>query len=229
MCGGSLGGGFFGGPSGAEVGAAQAENSFAGLARGYAATTYGEQQGALSQMNSLLQGVQGGKLLPGFTPATQASLNTSAINNASASNANLKRAINTNAAGRGGSSGLMTGQNSAALAGASANVEANLSNQINQNTIANQQMAEQNTQNAIQGYGALAGEYDPADFQKNAEAANEANYSMYNDINQQENAAEAGGVGLVSSLALAGARGGANVAAGEGFQGFMNGFSGSLG
>ena len=229
MCGGNLGGGFFGGPSGMEIGAAQQENTFAGLARGYAATNYGEQQQALGQMNSLLQGVQGGKLLPGFTPATQAALNTGAINNAAASNANLKRAINTNAAGRGGSSGLMTGQNSAALAGASANVEANLSNQINQNTIANQQVAEQNTQNAIQGYGALAGEYDPADFQKNAEAANEANYSMYNDINQQENAAEAAGVGLVSSLALAGATGGANVAAGGGFSGFMKGFGGSLG
>ena len=177
MCGGSLGGGFFGGPSGMEIGAAQQENTFAGLARGYAATNYGEQQQALGQMNSLLQGVQGGKLLPGFTPATQAALNTGAINNAAASNANLKRAINTNAAGRGGSSGLISGQNSAALAGASANVEANLSNQINQNTIANQQVAEQNTQNAIQGYGALAGEYDPTDFQKNAEAANEANYS----------------------------------------------------
>ena len=228
MCGGSLGGGFFGGPSGMEIGAAQQENTFAGLARGYAATNYGEQQQALGQMNSLLQGVQGGKLLPGFTPATQAALNTGAINNAAASNANLKRAINTNAAGRGGSSGLMTGQNSAALAGASANVEANLSNQINQNTIANQQVAEQNTQNAIQGYGALAGEYDPADFQKNAEAANEANYSMYNDINQQENAAEAAGVGMVSSLALAGATGGASLAAGGGFSGFMKGFGGSL-
>ena len=214
MCGGSLGGGFFGGPSGAEIGAAQQENTFAGLARGYAATNYGEQQQALGQMNSLLQGVQGGKLLAGFTPATQAALNTSAINNAAASNANLKRAINTNAAGRGGSSGLMTGQNSAALAGASANVEANLSNQINQNTIANQQVAEQNTQNAIQGYGALAGEYDPNAFEKSAQTANDANFSNYNTIGQQENAAEAAGVGMVSSLALAGATGGASLAAG---------------
>ena len=156
MCGGSLGGGFFGGPSGMEIGAAQQQNTFAGLARGYAATNYGEQQAGFgSKMNSILQGVEGGKLLPGFTPATQAALNTGAINNAAASNANLKRAINTNAAGRGGSSGLISGQNSAALAGASANVEANLSNQINQNTIANQQMAEQNTQHGIRGYGAF--------------------------------------------------------------------------
>ena len=228
MCGGSLGGGFFGGPSGAEIGAAQQENTFAGLARGYAATNYGEQQQALGQMNSLLQGVQGGKLLAGFTPATQAALNTSAINNAAASNANLKRAINTNAAGRGGSSGLMTGQNSAALAGASANVEANLSNQINQNTIANQQMAEQNTSMVLGGLTNQASLYDPTSLQKNAEAANEANFSNYNTINEQENAAEAAGVGMVSSLALAGATGGASLAAGGGASGFMKGFRGSL-
>ena len=49
---------------------------------------------------------------------------------------------------------------------------------------------------------------------------------MYNTIDQQENAAEAAGVGMVSSLALAGATGGASLAAGGGFSGFMKGFSG---
>ena len=161
MCGGSLGGGFFGGPSGMEIGAAQQQNTFAGMASGYAATNYGLQGEALAKMNSFLQGVEGGKLAPGFSTATQAALNTGAINNAAASNANLTRAINTNAAGRGGSSGLISGQNSAALAGAKANVEANLSNQINQNTIANQQMAENNT--SMGSRGSLIGwPYDPA-------------------------------------------------------------------
>ena len=228
MCGGSLGGGFFGGPSGMEIGAAQQQNTFAGLARGYAATNYGLQGEALAKMNSFLQGVEGGKLAPGFSTATQAALNTGAINNAAASNANLTRAINTNAAGRGGSSGLISGQNSAALAGAKANVEANLSNQINQNTVANQQMAEQNTSMVLGGLANEASLYDPASLEKNAEAANEANFSNYDTIGKEENAAEAAGVGMVSSLALAGATGGANLAAGGGFSGFMKGFGGSL-
>lgn len=217
------------GPSPAEQGAAAAQRTFASQLSSDFSQRYGQQSEALNQINSILQGVQGGKLQMGFNPATMAALNTQNINNAAAANMQLKRAINTSAAGRGGDSGLISGPTQSALAGAEASVENQLASGQQANTVANYQQQVANTQNLLGGYGVLAGQENPDALGNTEQKALESNFQNYNTINQQQNqeAADiAGGVtGLVTNVALPFISGGINASPG---QSFLSGGLGNL-
>lgn len=218
------------GPSGEEEGTAAKQNTFAGQVSADFSTRYGQQSQAINQINNILQGVQAGKLQMGFNPATAAALNTENINNAAAANANLTRAVNSSAAGRGGDSGLITGQNTAALAGAKASVENQLAAGQQANTIANYQQQVQNTENLLSGYGALAGQENPNSLGSLAQSGLNSTFQDYNTINQQQNQEEAdiaGGItGLASNVVLPGIAGGINASPG---QSFISGALGNLG
>lgn len=216
------------GPSGQEEGTAMKQNTFAGQVSSDFATRYGQQSQAINQINNILQGVQAGKLQMGFNPATAAALSTQNINSAAAANANLKRAINTNAAGRGGDSGLISGQNTAALAGAEASVENQEAAGQQANTIANYQQQVQNTENLLSGYGALAGQENPNALGSLAQKGLESTFQDYDTINQQQNQEEAdiaGGItGLATNVALPGFAA-MTGSGGGGLSGFLQGFA----
>lgn len=159
------------------------------------------QNETLASLGNILQNVQEGKLVPGFSPQTLAALNTSAIDTTAGNFANAQRAANNANAGRGGNSGLQpgtVGQENATIASAGAS---QLSNEQQQIQLANQNQAEQNTQMAIGGESTLAGLQNPLGFAGATTQSQGQAFNAATQINQEQNQEEADIAGGIAGLA----------------------------
>ena len=166
---------------------------------------YADQTGTLKDLGGILQNVQEGKLVPGFGAATDAALNTSAIDTTAGNFRNAQLETNDVNAGKGDNSGLTTGvqaQENQTNANAAAG---QLSGEQQKIQLADQSQAEQNTQMAIGGESTLAGLQNPQSF---AGAATQANQAAYGEDTQnategaQEFADIAGGISGIAQTGL---------------------------
>jgi hypothetical protein len=217
-----LGGLFGGGPSPQMKFTSAQEQSLADTLMANYSQLYGEQQDVFSKLNAAYSPIiAAGPGQQGFTSPVLAALNTQAINSASAANRNARQSVADYGAGRGNSSGLVSGvqkQLQGEVASASANQLATAQNAITQ---ANYNLGRQNYYTALGGLSSLGGLENPVN--TGALASNELtdtfnSATKINDETNAQRAALAGGlVGLGIDAATFGAGGIANLGAGESF------------
>src|SRR5277367_2433228 len=100
------------GPSGAQTSEAAATTSLSNEMAADFGTSFGEQQGVLSQLNKSLSPITAaGPGQQGWTPQESAAINTATLNNSAAAARNATLGVQDSLAGRGGggSSGLESG------------------------------------------------------------------------------------------------------------------------
>ena len=171
---------------------------------------YADQTGTLKDLGGILQNVQDGKLVPGFGAATDAALNTSAIDTTAGNFKNAQIATNDANAARGGDSGLESGTDAQENETVASQAAGQLSGEQQKIQLANQQQAEQNTQMAIGGESTLAGLQNPQSF---ASAATQANSTAYGEDTQnategaQEFADISGGISGIAQTGMKLAKG----------------------
>jgi hypothetical protein len=228
-----LEGSYICGPSSAQESLANQESSFSGqLAADYASRFAGQNE-TIGNLNQILSGVQAGKLLPGFSAQTLATLNSAALDTTAGNYRNAQQAANNINAGRGGDSGLQpgtVGQENATIASQQAGA---LSGQEQQIQLANQNQAVQNTQMALGGYNTLAGIQNPLGFAGAQQGANQNAFGEQTTVQNEKNQEQADIAGGVAGLAMdaatfgMGAAGGGGI--GGGFNALMGGDSGGYG
>src|SRR4029077_7311854 len=176
--------------------------------------------------NNILQNVQNGKLLPGFSSATNAALNTQAIDTTAGNFRAAQQSANNANAGRGGNSGLQPGTVGQENATIASNAASQLSSQQQQIQLANQQAAQQNTAMTLGGYQSLACLQNPEGFGSLASSANQGAFGEANQIAQQQNQKEADIAGGITGLAMDAATFGAGAIGGGGLEGGLSALSG---
>ena len=168
-------------------------------------TRFQQQGQTLTDLGGILQGVQEGKLLPGFSASTDAALNTAAIDTTAGNFKNAQIATNDANAARGGDSGLESGTEAQENETVASQAAGQLSSEQQKIQLANQAQAEQNTSMALGGESTLAGLENPQSF---AGAATQANSTAYGEDTQnategaQEFADIAGGISGIAQAGL---------------------------
>ena len=171
----------------------------------YVGQRYAAQTGTLNDLGDILQGVQEGKLLPGFSASTDAALNTAAIDTTAGNFKNAQIATNDTNAARGGDSGLESGTEAQENETIASQAAGQLSGEQQKIQLANQAQAEQNTSMALGGESTLAGLENPQSF---AGAATQANSTAYGEDTQnategaQEFADIAGGISGIAQTGM---------------------------
>lgn len=194
------------GPSGAQESLASGETSLSNTLSQDFNSRFAQQGDTLNSLSGILSNVEAGKLLPGFSAATDAALNTSAIDTTAGNFRNAQQETNNVNAGRGGSSGLEAGPEMQENETVASQAAGQLSGEQQKIQLADQAQAEKNTEMAIGGESTLAGLENPQSF---AGAATQANSSAYGEQTQnategaQEFADIAGGI---TGLATAGTK-----------------------
>jgi hypothetical protein len=214
------------GPSGAEKGLGAQESSLSNILAQDFGTRFAGQTETLNSLNNTLTGLESGHLLPGYSAETKAALNTEAIDTTGANYGNAARAINGQLAGRGGDSGLESGVDQQIKAGIASNAAGQLSKEQLGISLADQNQAVTNTNTFLGGMNALAGQENPLGYGSEATNANKTAFSEANQINQENNQAQADIIGGVTALAGAAAtpftRGGTSFMSGMGGGGGAN-------
>ena len=210
------------GPSGSEQSLANAEGSFSSQLSADYASRFAGQNETIGNLNNILSGVQAGKLLPGFSAQTLATLNSAALDTTAGNYRNAQQAANNINAGRGGDSGLQpgtVGQENATIASQAAG---QLSGQEQQIQLANQNQAQQNTAMALGGYQTLAGIQNPAQFGSLASSANQNAFGEQQTVQNAKNQEVADIAGGIAGLGMDAATFGAGAMGGGGLEGGLN-------
>ena len=217
------------GPSGSQEAIAGNEASLATTLQQDLGSRYAGQTTTLNSLNNILNNVQQGKLLPGFSGQTLAALNTSAIDTTAGNFANAQREANDTNAGRGGNSGLQPGTVAQENATIASNAAGQLSSQQQQIQLANQNQAEKNTAMAIGGENTLAGLQNPLGFAGATEQGQQNAFGSATQINTEQNQEQADIAGGIAGLAMDTATFGAGAAGGGGLAGGIGALNGSNG
>src|SRR4029077_14985215 len=120
------------GPTAPEQTLESSEQSLASSTQQDFLQRFSQQGQTLGQLNNILQNVQNGKLLPGFSSATNAALNTQAIDTTAGNFRAAQQSANNANAGRGGNSGLQPGTVGQENATIASNAASQLSSQQQQ-------------------------------------------------------------------------------------------------
>ena len=190
------------GPSSQEQGIAAQSSNLASTAQSDFLSRFAGQNDTINSLDSILQNVQNGKLLPGFSAQTLAALNTSAIDTTAGNFRNAQQATNNANAARGTGSGLETGTQAQENATIASQAAGQLSTQQQQIQLANQNQAQQNTATALGGYNALAGIQNPLGFGGLATQSNQNAFGQANQVQQEKNQEQADIAGGVAGLAM---------------------------
>ena len=202
------------GPSSQEQGIAAQSANLASTANSDFLSRFAGQTDTINSLSNILQNVQNGKLLPGFSAQTLAALNTQAIDTTAGNFRNAQQATNNANAARGTGSGLETGTQAQENATIASQAAGQLSSQQQQIQLANQNQAQQNTATALGGYNALAGIQNPLGFGGLTTQANSNAFSQANTVQQENNQEQADIAGGVAGLAMDAATFGAGGIAG---------------
>jgi hypothetical protein len=204
------------GPGSAETAQANASSTLAADTNSDFLSRFAGQTDTINSLDQILQNVQNGKLLPGFSSPTLAALNTQAIDTTAANYRAAQQVTNNTNAAKGTSSGLETGTQAQENATIASNAAGQLSSQQQQIQLANQGQAEQNTQLALGGYQTLAGIQNPLGFGGLATQAGNQAFQQQDTIQQEKNQEQADIAGGVAGLAMDAATFGAGGMAGLG-------------
>lgn len=223
------------GPTGQEVGLEQQQGKFSQTVQADYATRFAQQQQTLASLGDIVKGVEAGRLSPGLDAKTLAAMNTNILDTTGANYANAARAINMQLAGRtgipgvgmGGESGLESGVDKQIKAGIASAAAGQTSTEQFNLTLADRQAAERNTQMAMGGLQAIAGEQAPLGFAGAATEANKTAFSEADTIAQQQSQEQAAIGGGVASLAMGGLTFGAGMMGGGGLKGGLKALSGT--
>lgn len=164
---------------------------------------YGEQSAVLANLRSLWTPIaQAGPDQQGFGANELAAITTGAREGVADQYAKASRALNTTLATRGGGSEVLPTGASAALRESLASAAANESARQQQAiTTANYAQGRQNWREATAGLQALASQYNPSTFSGQASAANEAQFNMEKQINQERAQKMSSIIGGITGLA----------------------------
>lgn len=179
------------GPSSEEK---QAQAGTAELAKSMAAafnTRFAQQSQLLGSLNTAMSPiVAAGSSQQGMSAQELATLNTQAINSASAANRNAQMAAGNVLAGRGGggTSGLISGPEQAIRAGISSDVANTLATNQLGITAENYAVGRENYNKAVAGELALSGEYNPQSFGQGATTAFGQSFGEASQINKESQA-----------------------------------------
>jgi hypothetical protein len=215
----------FGGPSEGETTSYDNQVGITNSMRSAFNQQYGQQQGVLGQLNAQIMRIQSGQTGPGYGGAENAS-NIALIQNQGAAQArNAIQAERTQSAGvgGGGTSGLARSAaiNRQISGGIEALAGANTSNQLIGEQAANYAQGRASAQSAVQGFQALAGDYNPLGYANASSSSNQAQFGQADKINQQKIAASQAELGMIekgaATVATAGAGGFAALGGGESF------------
>lgn len=215
------------GPSGAQESISKSEESMATTLQQDFGSRFAGQTDTLNSLGNILNNVQQGKLVPGFSGQTLAALNTAAIDTTAGNFANAQRAANDTNAGRGGDSGLQpgtVGQENATIASSAAG---QLTQEQQQIQLANQKQAEQNTAMAIGGEQTLASLQNPLGFAGATTNAQSTAFNAATQVNQENNQEEADIAGGIAGLGMSAATFGAGAAGGGGIGGGLSALTGA--
>jgi hypothetical protein len=188
------------GPSGQQVAESNSSENFTNQLTSNYATLFSEEQGNIQNLKNILNPIAAaGESQTGMSPEELAALNTQAIDSSGASYANEARALGSQLAGRGGSSGLESGVSQQLKAGLASEAGSNLAN--NELNITNENYAQgrQNFQNALGGLETLNNAYNAT------AAASPAINSAQNAFNMATTDFNEGQQGLAMIGGIAGA------------------------
>lgn len=175
------------GPTTQEKSEAAAQQQYSERVQNNYNTLFGEQQGQVEALNNVFTPIaEAGPNQTGFSAPELAAYNTQAINTTGANYANAAKALGTQLAGRGGSSGLESGVDQQIKAGLAANAAGTLSNEELGITEANYAQGRQNFAQAAGGLQALAGIENPTGAAGAGTNANSAAFSEANTIEEQQ-------------------------------------------
>lgn len=192
------------GPSGQETAIAGEQQDLSTLLSSSFSQRLGQQSAVLQNLNNMLTPIaQAGPDQQGFGAGELAALNTSAEEGIGANYAKATQSLNNVLAARGGGNEVLpTGARGAlqeTLASAAAD---QMSKEQLGITEANYGQGRKNWQEATAGLSALANQYDPTAFSGQAQKGFTSSFDMANQIQQQNNQAEAAIAGGVLSLGL---------------------------
>jgi hypothetical protein len=214
------------GPSSQEQSLANQSESFSQTAQSDFLSRFAGQNETINSLDQILQNVQNGKLLPGFSAQTLAALNTSAIDTTAGNFRNAQQVTNNTNAARGTGSGLETGVQAQENATIASQAAGQLSTEQQKIALANQNQAEQNTATAIGGYNTLAGIQNPLGFGGLSVQSNQNAFGQANQVQQEKNQEQADIAGGIAGLAMDAATFGAGAAGGGGFAGGIQALAG---
>jgi hypothetical protein len=197
------------GPSGAEEGVAAQQGSLASTLAGDFNTQFADQQGTLSQLQSRINQI--GNTGPGFSGAEDAARTSQIVNQGAADAAHTTQAVQDRGAGQvfggeGDSSGLartsaINKQIGEQAASASAARTANALTDLKAQDYA---QGRANNAAAINAWDVLAGRQNPLGYGEAAGQNFGTAFGEQDKINQENNAAQADALGLITGAAKAG-------------------------
>jgi hypothetical protein len=218
------------GPTSGETQAATAQNIFANTLQQDTNSRFAGQTASINQINSILQGVEAGKFLPGYSSATLAALNTGALDTTAANYKNAMIAAQNANAGRGGDTGLQPGTVSQEAATIASNAAGQLSSEQQQIALANQQQAVENTKLALGGFGTEAQLQSPDQLASETNRGLAQSFADQNTIAQQQAQEQADIAGGIAGLVTTPLTGGTSLLgfASKGLQGLTGGGAASV-
>ena len=177
----------FGGPSQGEMTAAANTSKLEGMYSSDFATNYGEQQSALSDLNSMLNDLRTGQTGQGFSAQELSALNTQANEGVAQNYAKAQQSLNNTLAARGGGNEyLPTGGEDQLRATLASNAAQTMSQQQLGITEANYAQGRQNFLNAISGQEKEITDLNPTQYGQLASNANAADFSQQKTIASQK-------------------------------------------
>ena len=227
----------FGGPSGAEEGAQGQIADFSRTLNANYQTIFGEQQGTIGRLNSVLSQIQSGETGPGFGGAENAALISKIQNEGAAQARNVTQAVQDRTAGQvfngmTDSSGLARTsainkqiQEQAASAAATSTAQ-----QLAAETAANYGQGRRNAETTASGLASLAGLENPNAAAGATIEANKQAFDQADKIQQEKVAQTQGIIGAVTGAGLEALTGGlSNIGSPGGGNPFKQFLSGTVG
>lgn len=201
---------FFGGASSDESSSQAMESGLAKSLQANYKQMFGEQQGTIEKLNSVINRIESGQTGPGFSAAEENARESQIIANAGAAERNAQQAAQNRAAG-----GTFAGADSSGLAHASgirsqvnAEIAAAGENQkstaLNENTAENYRQGRLNAAQTEGGLATLAGIQSPLGYASGASGANQSAFQMAEKINEENSSGGLFGSLLSAGVGLAG-------------------------
>lgn len=199
----------FGGASSSEEAAQSLQSDLARSLQSNYKQMFGEQQGTIDQLNSVINRIQSGQTGPGFGAAETNARQAEIINNAAAAERNAQQAAQNRGAGGtfgADSSGLAhaSGIRSQVNAEIAASGENQKSSALNNLTAQNYEQGRLNAAQTEGGLARLAGIENPLGYAQGASGANEGAFNMANKINEENSSGGLFGSLLSAGVGLAG-------------------------